>query len=63
MLVHLEALGRLPMLESNYVQDPPRMTTLEARKLLGRKYSHLADDQIQELINTLTLIARKSLKL
>ena len=44
-------------------QEPPKMTVTEARKLLGRKYSHLDDDQVQNIINTLTLMARKSLNL
>lgn len=34
----------------------------EARKLLGRKYGHLNDDQIGEIILVLTLIARDYLE-
>jgi hypothetical protein len=40
----------------------PQMTVREARKLLGRKYSHLDDDQIRNLILNLTVIARDYLK-
>ena len=42
--------------------SPPRTTLSEARKLLGRKYSHLDDDQVQDIINNLTLLARNALK-
>ena len=45
------------------LSSPPETTTTEARKLLGRRYSHLSDTQIQDIIVTLTLLARKSLKL
>lgn len=41
----------------------PKTTIVEARKLLGRKYSHLTDDQVQEIIVTLTMLARKSLNI
>jgi len=51
------------MLESYNLQEPPKMTVSEARKLLGRKYSHLSDDQVQDLVNCLTLFARKSLNI
>ena len=46
-----------------FLQESPKMTISEARKLLGRKYNHMDDTQIQELINTLTLMARKQLKI
>ncbi len=51
------------MLNSNDLHEPPKTTVIEAKKLLGRKYSYLTDHQVQELVNVLTLIARKSLKL
>lgn len=38
------------------------LTVKEARKLLGSKYDHLNDDQIREIIVTLTLIARKQIE-
>lgn len=49
------------MFECYSLQEPPKLTVREARKLLGRKYSHKDDTQIQEIIITLTLIARKQL--
>lgn len=49
------------MFEGYSLQEPPKLTVKEARKLLGRKYSHKDDTQIQEIIITLTLIARKQL--
>ena len=63
MLEHLGALGAHQMRESHIPAELPRMSVVEARKLLGRKYSHLSDNQVQVIINTLTLIARESLKL
>jgi hypothetical protein len=41
----------------------PETTIVEARKLLGRKYTYMSDNQVQDLIVSLTLIARKSLKI
>lgn len=35
------------------------VTTLQARKLLGAKYSHLSDDQVRDIVIQLTLIARE----
>ena len=32
-----------------FLQESPKMTISEARKLLGRKYNHMDDTQIQEL--------------
>ena len=51
------------MFEAGNSPEQPKMTVREARKLLGRKYGHLSDYQVQEIINTLTLVARKSLNL
>lgn len=39
----------------------PLITIREARKLLGSDCKHLGDDQVQEVITILTLIARESL--
>ena len=41
----------------------PLITVKEARKLLGSKFKSLDDNQVQELINNLSLMARKSLKI
>ena len=40
----------------------PLITVGEARKLLGSDCKHMSDDQVQEVIHTLTLIARKYLQ-
>jgi hypothetical protein len=40
----------------------PLITVAEARKLLGSDCKHMCDDQVQEVIITLTLMARKYLK-
>ena len=60
---HLEVLGALEMIDLHQLQEPPKITVIEAKKLLGRKYAHLNDDQVQDIVNTLTLIARKSLSI
>lgn len=62
MLEHLEALQGLTMFEGYKLLIPPKTTVGEARKLLGRKYSHLSDDQITEMILTLTLMARSHIE-
>jgi hypothetical protein len=51
------------MVEQYHLADAPKTTVVEARKLLGRKYKHLSDDQVQEIIVSLTLIARHALKI
>lgn len=51
------------MNEPYLLRSEPKTTILEARKLLGRKYDNLTDDQVQDIIVTLTLLARKSLNL
>lgn len=62
MLGHLEALGVTIMTKLGVFTQRPRITVPEARKLLGSKHIHLNDDQVQDLIATLTLIARNNLK-
>ncbi len=51
------------MNESYKLRSEPKTTIVEARKLLGRKFKHLDDNQVQEIIVTLTLLAKNSLKL
>ena len=58
---HIGALGAILMLEQTYLPEPPLTTVLEARKLLGRKYEHLTDTQVQEILVALTLLARDSI--
>lgn len=41
----------------------PRISVLEARKLLGSKYNHLSDDQVKDIVLTLTLLARNNLEI
>jgi len=45
------------------LQDKPVISLKEARKALGRRYIDLSDDQVQEIVNTLTLIARKTINI
>lgn len=50
----------------DYLRIPapkPTITVLEARKLLGSDSKQLTDTQVQDLIRTLTLIARDSLNI
>ena len=41
--------------------DEPAITVKEARKILGKESLSLSDTQILEIINTLTLVARRYL--
>lgn len=50
------------MTELDIFTPKPRISVLEARKLLGSKFKHLSDNQVIELVLTLTLIARKNLE-
>jgi len=50
------------MRELSYLSHKPRLTVLEARKLLGSKYKHMSDNQVEDLIATLTLLARNNLE-
>jgi ribonuclease HIII len=48
----------------DYLRIPPpkhTITVLEARKLLGSDSKSLTDTQVQEIIRTLSLIARRFL--
>ncbi|MDQ5913930.1 MAG: hypothetical protein QG623_549 [Patescibacteria group bacterium] len=45
----------------NKITQKPSTSVVEARKILGRRYNHFSDDQVQEIIISLTHIARKSL--
>jgi hypothetical protein len=49
------------MLEQTNLPEPPLTTVLEARRLLGRKYEHLTDTQVQDILVALTLLARNSI--
>lgn len=60
---HIEPLGIAVLDNQGNLSFPPKTTIVEARKLLGRKYSHLTDTQVQEIVVTLTLLARNTLKL
>ncbi len=40
----------------------PRITVPDARRLLGSEYRQLSDDQVQDIIVTLTLLAKKNLQ-
>lgn len=62
MLAHLKALGEQAVLEMDYSTVRPRLSVGEARKLLGSKYRHLNDNQVQDLVMILTLVARNNLK-
>lgn len=44
-------------------ESPPLISIKEARKLLGNESRNLDDDQIRDIIITLSLIARQSLKI
>jgi len=50
------------MNELGTINTKPRITIPEARKLLGSKFRHLDDDQVQEIIIALTLLARSNLQ-
>lgn len=41
--------------------ESPTVTITEARKYLGSKYSHLSDNQVQDIIIHLTLLARNAM--
>ncbi len=60
--MHIEALGVDLMPDVVLYQEPPLTTILEARKLLGRRYSRLDDTQVLDLINMLTQLARSTLE-
>jgi len=63
MLAAIRALKAISMLESRILPTQPIMTVKEARKLLGSDSKQLPDTQVQELILTLTLMARKTLNI
>lgn len=41
----------------------PQISLKEAKKLLGKQYSEMSEDQVQELLSKLTDIARDIIKL
>lgn len=62
MLGLLKALYECRMKNSIIPAFKPLITVAEARKLLGSDCKHMNDDQVQEVIVTLTLIAKNYLK-
>lgn len=40
----------------------PIISIKEARKILGKEYEHMSDDQVEQLITGLTFIARETIK-
>ena len=44
-----------------YPNNSQAISVKEARKLLGTKANNLSDDQVREIIDSLSLIARKVL--
>jgi hypothetical protein len=41
----------------------PQTSLNEAQRLLGKNYKYLSDDQVREIVNVLTVIARETLEL
>jgi len=43
-------------------EDAQLITIKEARKLLGKEYSHMSDEEVKKLVEDLSILARLALE-